>query len=108
MLDRTSKKVIEYIRCFENATWRHNQGYHFDLPYDEFALCLIYLEEQGYLKLEQVPGGIISASLTHKGLHAKEFNMMSFERYALDKWIDLLTFLVALTALILSIISLLQ
>lgn len=108
MLDKTSKKVIEYIRCFKDATWHYNQGYHYDLPYDEFILCLYYLHEQGYLSLKQASGRIVSATLTHKGLHAKEFNMIALERYALDKWIDLLTAVIALAALVLSIIALLR
>ncbi len=108
MLDKTSIKVIEYIRCFKDATWHYNQGYHFDLPYDEFILCLYYLQEQNYIVLEQVSGGIVSAALTHKGLHAKEFNMISLKRYALDKWIDFLTAVIALSALVISIIALLR
>lgn len=108
MIDKTSQHVIEYIRCFKDATWRYNQGYHFDLPFDEFILCLYYLQEEGYVILDQASGKIVSASLTHKGLHAKEFNMIALERYALDKWIDLLTATIAFAALVLSIIALLR
>ena len=110
MLDKTSMRVVAYIRAFDSAIWYYNRGFAppFPLSFREFLLCLDHLESEGYVSVDRVPGGVISASLTHKGLHAKEFNMMAAGRYLLDKWFDILTALVSLAALILSLIAILQ
>lgn len=109
MLDKTSKRIISYIRSFEDITWHYNRGYDLEgISFAEFIAALEYLESNGYVSGKKIPTGWISATLTHKGLHAKEFNSIAVKRYLLDKWIDFLSMVIAIIAVIISIIALLQ
>ena len=48
---------------------------------------------------------LISASLDHKGLHWKEFRRAEIIKYLEEKWIDFLAMLLALAALLISLIK---
>ena len=99
MLDKTSKKVLQYILNCPNCTFSVNKEFPNFLSRDAMLACIDYLEEKGYVTTRRVSGNILlSAALTHTGRHQKEFNSISIKRYLLDKWVDILALIISILA----------
>lgn len=101
MLDKTSKKVLQYILNCPNCTFSVNKEFPNFLSRDAMLACIDYLEEKGYVTTQRVSENILlSATLTHTGRHPKEFNSIALKRYLLDKWIDLLALIISVLAFV--------
>lgn len=101
MLDKISKQVLQYILNCPNCTFSTNHGFPEHIPVHEMISAIDFLEKEGYLTTRRVPSGaLISATLTHKGKHPKEFNAIGIKRYLLDKWVDILALVISILAFI--------
>ena len=97
MLDKISKQVLQYILNCPDETFSVNKCYPKHIPQHEFLSSVDFLEQEGYLTTRRVSNGILlSATLTHKGKHPKEFSSIALKRYLLDKWVDILALLISI------------
>lgn len=113
MVDKISKQVLTFLLNCPEYTFCPRKGFPADIPQDEFLSSISFLETEGYLTAQRVPSGaLVSATLTHKGKHPKEFNALAIKRYLAEKWIDFLALVISVAAFIGAyrheIISLLQ
>lgn len=101
MLDNTSKKVIQFLLNCPDYTFAVYRSFPDFIPRHELLNAIDYLEQEGYVITHRVDGqSLISATLTHKGMHSKEFNSIAIKRYFLDKWIDFLALIISIAAFI--------
>ena len=76
-MDKTSKKIINYLKSQPN-----NQLFYFDEPYsslkideEEFFRCVRYLEKNNLIEFISNQNGLhLGIQLTHETIHAKEMN----------------------------------
>ncbi len=100
-VDKISKQVLQYLLNCPDCTFSVNKGFPVNIPTEELLSSIDFLEEEGYLTTSRVPNGaLISATLTHKGKHPKEFNSIALKRYLLDKWVDILALIISILAFI--------
>lgn len=101
MLDKTSKQILEYLYNYSDYTFHANHGYPEQFTQADFLAAIDFLEENGYVSTTRGRyRSLISATLTHKGRHQKEFNSIALKRYLLDKWIDLLALIISVLAFV--------
>lgn len=101
MIDKISKKVLNYLLNCPDCTFSVNKGFPDSIPRNEFLSSIDFLEENGYVTTRRVSGNaLLSATLTHKGKHPKEFNSIALKRYLLDKWVDILALIISIAAFI--------
>ncbi len=100
-VDKISKQVLRYLLNCPDCTFSVNKGFPSSIPTEELLSSIDFLEKEGYLTTSRVPSGaLISATLTHKGKHPKEFNSIALKRYLLDKWVDILALVISIFAFI--------
>lgn len=100
-VDKISKQVLQYLLNCPDCTFSVNKGFPSNIPAKELLSSIDFLEEEGYLTTVRVPNGaLVSATLTHKGKHPKEFNSIALKRYLLDKWVDILALVISILAFI--------
>lgn len=100
-VDKISKQVLQYLLNCPDCTFSVNKGFPSNIPTEELLSSIDFLEKEGYLTTSRVPSGaLISATLTHKGKHPKEFNSIALKRYLLDKWVDILALIISILAFI--------
>lgn len=100
-VDKISKQVLQYLLNCPDCTFSVNKGFPSNIPTEELLSSIDFLEKEGYLTTSRVPSGaLISATLTHKGKHPKEFNSIALKRYLLDKWVDILALVISIFAFI--------
>lgn len=100
-VDKISKQVLRYLLNCPDCTFSVNKGFPSNIPTEELLSSIDFLEKEGYLTTSRVPSGaLISATLTHKGKHPKEFNSIALKRYLLDKWVDILALVISIFAFI--------
>lgn len=100
-VDKISKQVLRYLLNCPDCTFSVNKGFPSNMPTEELLSSIDFLEKEGYLTTSRVPSGaLISATLTHKGKHPKEFNSIALKRYLLDKWVDILDLVISIFAFI--------
>lgn len=110
MLDKTSKQFLAYLE----SQPQHQMSWSGKLPEtfgnsDELRAMVRYLNQLGYTEsITTQYGTPIAVQLSHKGLKRREFHRQEVIAYLEEKWIDFLSLLVSLAALILSIIALLS
>lgn len=97
-MDKTSKKIIKYIKSLPNCEYHYNKGIQNILPHEEFARCIEFMVANDYVSPIYSNGIVIGYSLTHKIAHRKEFSLIALRDYLIKNWI-------AVVALILSIIN---
>lgn len=71
-MDKTAKKVVEYIKSQPDQTYHANRRYTGEIPFPVFQGALVYLEALGIVEIKRVSGGIVSAGLTHYGRFYRE------------------------------------
>ena len=106
MLDKTSKVVIAALKALPDATYIYVDDYPKEFPpKEEFFSTIRYLIKKGLAEivLDQ-RGRHIGVRLTHEAIHYKEFWKLDVLRYVLDNWISFVSLLVALAALVISVI----
>lgn len=100
-VDKISKQVLRYLLNCPDCTFSVNKGFPSNMPTEELLSSIDFLEKEGYLTTSRVPSGaLISATLTHKGKHPKEFNSIALKHYLLDKWVDILALVISIFAFI--------
>ncbi len=100
-VDKISKQVLQYLLNCPDCTFSVNKGFPSNIPTEELLSSIDFWEKEGYLTTSRVPSGaLISATLTHKGKHPKEFNSIALKRYLLDKWVDILALIISILAFI--------
>ena len=100
-VDKISKQVLRYLQNCPDCTFSVNKGFPSNMPTKELLSSIDFLEKEGYLTTSRVPSGaLISATLTHKGKHPKEFNSIALKHYLLDKWVDILALVISIFAFI--------
>lgn len=100
-VDKISKQVLQYLLNCPDCTFSVNKGFPSSIPAKELLSSIDFLEEEGYLTTVRVSNGaLVSATLTHKGKHPKEFNSIALKRYLLDKWVDILALIISILAFI--------
>lgn len=100
-VDKISKQVLQYLLNCPDCTFSVNKGFPSNIPTEELLSSIDFLEKEGYLTTSRVPSGaLISATLTHKGKHPKEFSSIALKRYLLDKWVDILALVISIFAFI--------
>ena len=96
-VDKISKQVLRYLLNCPDCTFSVNKGFPSNMPTEELLSSSDFLEKEGYLTTSRVPSGaLISATLTHKGKHPKEFNSIALKHYLLDKWVDILALVISI------------
>lgn len=101
MIDKTSKRVLYYLLNCPDYTFSVCDEFPNFLSKTEFFTCIDYLEQNGYITTKRAPNdALFSATLTHTGLHQKEFNSIALKRYLLDKWIDILACVISVLAFV--------
>ena len=101
MIDKTSKKILQYLLNCTDYTHNARDGFPDSIPSHDFLSSVTFLEENGYVTTHRVTNGaLVSVSLTHKGKHPKEFNSIAAKRYLLDKWVDILALIISILAFI--------
>lgn len=106
MLDKTSKTVIRELKALPDATYRYADDYPQEFPSEEeFFSTVRYLVKKNLAEIiYDQRGHHIGIRLTHEAIHYKEFWKIEVVRYLLDNWISFVSLLIALTALLVSII----
>ena len=100
-VDKISKQVLQYLLNCPDCTFSVNKGFPSNIPAKELLSSIDFLEKEGYLTTVRVSNGaLVSATLTHKGKHPKEFNSIALKRYLLDKWVDILALIISILAFI--------
>lgn len=115
-LDRLSKNLLVHLNnctdCPSEAIYLFGEDVDkiaedFETDSGSILAAVRYLEQQGYLLYGYgASEDPICFSLDHKGLHWREFRREETVRYLQEKWIDCLSLLVSLAALIISAIAL--
>lgn len=101
MIDKTSKKVLRFLLNCPDCCFSVNKGYPDFMSPAEFSSAIDFLETEGYVTTKRVTdAALVSATLTHKGRHPKEFNSIALKRYLLDKWVDILALVISILAFI--------
>ena len=101
MIDKISKQVLQYLINCPDYTFSVSRGFPEHIPRHEFLSSIDFLESIGYVTTRRVSGDSqVSASLTHKGKHPREFNSIALKRYLLDKWVDILALIISVVAFI--------
>lgn len=115
MIDRLSRKILKYM----NTNSQHPSEAYYDFEEDverissalgsdseTIRASIRYLEKSEYIKFGLTQSGtVINFYLDHKGLHWKEFRRAEIIKYLEEKWIDFLAMLLALAALIISLVT---
>lgn len=107
MLDKTSKAVIAALKGCSDATYSYSDDFPKEFPSEEeFFSTVRYLikKDLAEIILDQ-RGHHIGVRLTHEAIHYKEFWKLNVLRYVLDNWISFVSLLVALSALVVSVIQ---
>ena len=127
-MDKTCKRILDHMislgvtsKC---SLSQGNSRIGFDYSLGELAVdkhldvrvarkAVDYLVSTGYA--DYINGGTargteksIAFQLTHKGIHWREFRRAEILDYIADKWLDVLSSLIAVASLIVSIIALWQ
>lgn len=111
MISRGSN--VEYFCSFDEE-WKTRDG----CSLDELALklgqetenlkaCVRELERHGYLEYQSAGSANVGFCLSYKGLNWKYYRRKEILSYIADKWIDFFSLLLSVSALLVSIISLL-
>ena len=111
MISRGSN--VEYFCSFDEE-WKTRDG----CSLDELALklgqetenlkaCVRELERHGYLEYQSAGSANVGFRLSYKGLNWKYYRRKEILSYIADKWIDFFSLLLSVSALLVSIISLL-
>lgn len=113
MLDKKSKIFLDYLDKQTNKSILYHEApaYPSELGTQNDVFALIrYLEENGYVEYisSKHSGAHLGVLLSHKGRHRREFAFQNFLHYVAEKWIDLIALVVAILALVISIIALAQ
>ena len=115
MIDRLCKKILIYMN--KSSDCPSEKCYDFDEDIDKIAtdwntdsesirLAIGFLEKSEYISFGFTQSGIaLNFYLDHKGLHWKEFRRAEIIKYLEEKWIDFLAMLLALAALLISLIK---
>lgn len=104
MLDKTSKKVIEFLQSQYDAQFLYTD----DLPTgfmdeSEFFAAVRYLEKKELVEIiKNQNGKHIGVCLSHEALHYKEFARADIVRYVLDNWIDFIALIASIIAVVVS------
>lgn len=101
-MDKTSKKVLEFLKSKPNCEYKFNQGFQDILPPDEFERCIQYMVQNDYVKPIYSNGIIIGYGLTHQSVHKREFSWLSFKKYLKDNWIAILALIISIASIVLS------
>lgn len=106
MLDKTSKTVIAALKSRPDATYSYLDDYPQEFPTkEEFFSTVRYLVKKDLAEIiHDQRGSHIGVRLTHEAIHYNEFWKLNILRYVLDNWISFISLLVALTALVISVI----
>ena len=111
MLDRTSRKFLDYLDSLPEDTLNYSSKNEFLVNFDtisSFYAMIRHLESTGYIEIIKTQKGTsVGVRLSHIGLKRKEFRRLEILKYLEDKWVDMLALVVSLAALIISILSLL-
>lgn len=117
MLDKLSRKILKKMNSDKTPSEKiYSLGEGLEKMSGELKsdtgtvrAAIRFLEQNEYLKFARTSGGnTIGFYLDHKGLHWKEFRRGELRKYIRDKWIDFFALLVATSALVMSILSLLN
>lgn len=101
MIDHISKQTLDYLLNCKDCTFLPSRGFPDSIQKDEFLSSIDFLESEGYLTTERGNANcLLSATLTHKGKHPREFNSIAVKRYLLDKWVDILALIISIFAFI--------
>lgn len=110
MLDRTSRKFLDYLDSLPEDTLEYSAENKFLANFDgpsSFYAMIRHLESIGYVEIiKSQRGTSIGVRLSHIGLKRKEFRRLEILKYLEEKWIDMLALVVSLLALFISILSL--
>jgi hypothetical protein len=101
MLDKTSKKVIKFLKSQPDCTYMYFNDLPEDFPIDEtaFFASIRYLENNGFVEtVHSQEGTSLGICLSHTGLHKREFNFIAVKIFFINN-------LIAILALILSIVA---
>lgn len=101
MLDKTSKQVIQFLlNCPDDTFFIYNSFPEFTSK-KNFLAAIDYLESTNYVTTKRTAeGSLISATLTHTGIHSNEFNSIALKRYLLDKWVDIIALIISILAFV--------
>lgn len=118
MLDKLSKKILKHMiagaespseKLYNFGDDLQNMALNLSSDSETVRAAIRFLEQNEYLKFARTSSGnTIGFYLDHKGLHWKEFRRGELWKYIRDKWIDFFALLVATSALVMSILSLLK
>ena len=110
MLDKSSKALLAFMNDLPAKAI--DLQHDFEYPsiigdQDAFNALVRFLEADGYLEsVMSSHGNRLKVSLSHKGLHWKEFRRHEVIAYLEDKWIDFFALLASVAAIVMSAISL--
>lgn len=110
MLDKTSLAFLDFLEQQPDGKFFYENDPPEHLPQKGRLLALVnYLEARDFVETIRKPPSNYSAGvqLTHKGYCRKEFRKHETRLYWKDKWIDCVSLLVSIAAIIISLIALL-
>lgn len=125
-MDKLSKRILRYMVKTGKTTdfvWSFDQvliyqckssiyelSDRINIPTEDVRACIRYLNEIGYIEYQYTRTSkehrAVGFHLSHKGLHYKHFRKQEILAYIAEKWIDFLSMLLSLAAIIISIIAL--
>lgn len=115
-MDRLSKRFIKHIKNKYDGTVYYPYNPISDIAIQlnasekELNDCIDFLEENQYVKKlnSDKKASLVGVTLTHMGNNYRYFQRQKFYKYVIDKWIDFFAMLISLSAIIISVISLLR
>lgn len=102
MLDKTSKRMIEFLSAQTDASFLYGNKFPKELGTESDAYATIrYLQKLGYVEIIRDRfEDSIGVRLSHEGRHYKEFTRASIIRYVLEHWIEFVAVVVSIIALV--------
>lgn len=109
MLDKASRDFLAYLESRPEGKISLLQP--IDVPDGiqeawQLMTLLEFLEHREYVKIIRAGGtnNATGVQITHKGRMRKEYRRQEIRRYFADKWVDFLAMLIALVALVVTIL----
>lgn len=105
-MDKTSKKLLEYIKQLPNQQLRYTNpdiakaASKLNVESDDVISCIDSLIDKKYLRKCRHSFGLISFGLSHTSKHEKEFKRIKRINYLKDNWIGILALIISIIALI--------
>ena len=111
-IDRKCKKLLNYLKKCEKYTLNYFEAQEKLKNFGsmcEINKMIHHLKDLGYVEILEIEPNIeAGVALEYKGIHWKKFIFAEILRYISEKWIDFLSMVTSMAALILSLISLLS